>query len=108
MFKVILSLLGIPLLFGCAHSATHGTIAMKISDQTAHVSVHGLNAGQNVTLFHNKCTKGGGGRGGNFSGFCTKEKIATGTVTQVLNEHYSVVEFPSGTKFEEGDFVEAE
>lgn len=37
---------------------------------------------------------------------CKKVTVAEGTVTQLLDEHYSVVTFPAGTPFEEGYTVE--
>ena len=102
--KRILSVLSLPLLVSCSHAMTHGTVAMMESDQLAHVSIHGVQAGQKVTLFHNHCIKEGD-RGGSS---CTREVLANGVVAKVFNEHYSQVEFPKGTKVKEGDFVEAE
>jgi hypothetical protein len=37
---------------------------------------------------------------------CKKTVIADGMVTQLLDEHYSVVMFPAGTSLEEGSTVE--
>jgi hypothetical protein len=37
---------------------------------------------------------------------CTRQLVAEGAVSKVLNEHYSVVDFPAGVVFSEGDSVE--
>jgi len=94
----------LPSLFfvGCAHSLTHGTIAMKVSDSVAHVSIHGVKPGDTLVLYRNDCT--GGGRGNVRT--CQRERLSEGRVSNILNEHYSEVQFPAGTKFSEGDFVE--
>lgn len=102
MKKVILGLTAILLLSACAHTLRHGTVAMKESDTMAHVSIHNAKVGDKVVLFHNVCTGSlkVGGRS------CERREIAEGIVKNVYNEHYSLVEFPAGTKFGEGDFVE--
>lgn len=103
MRKLILISSTLLILGGCAHSLRHGTVAMKESDTRAHVSLHDVSPGDNVILYRSVCTgraKDGDGKS------CIREKLAEGTVARVMNEHYSLVEFPSGTKFTEGDFVE--
>lgn len=102
--KMILTLATAGFLVSCAHSLQHGTIAMKEKDTMAHVSIHDVRAGDKVILFRSVC-EGRGGRDGG-PGNCKREKLAEGTVRSVFNEHYSLVEFPNGTKFSEGDFVE--
>ena len=37
---------------------------------------------------------------------CKKAAVADGKVTEILDEHYSVVTFPAGTTFEEGNTIE--
>lgn len=104
--RKIISALGIAVIFaGCAHSLSHGTIAMKESDTAAHVSIHDVKTGDRVTLFRSVCEGTGGGREGTGK-TCRRQEVTQGTVRNVFNEHYSLVEFPSGTKFSEGDFVE--
>lgn len=94
-------------LFGCAHGLMRGSVAMKVSENEAHVCLGDkeVKVGDRVTLFRNNCpVRGGRDLGG--GGVCTKEKVGLGTVTQLLNEHYSVVKFEPGVKFSEGTFVE--
>jgi hypothetical protein len=43
---------------------------------------------------------------GAYRALCTKETVADGTVTQLLDDHYSVVTFPTGTTFDEGNTIE--
>jgi hypothetical protein len=102
-------------LTGCAHSTMRGSVAMKASDDEAHVCMGDkeVKAGDKVALFKNVCTggKGGGGRsgdrGGDFGG-CKKVKLGEGSIERVLNDHYSVVKVNPGVQFEEGSIVEKE
>jgi hypothetical protein len=86
---------------GCT-SVHRGVVAMKIDDTTAHVCMNRdeVAVGDTVQLYRNVCTRRGG------STRCEKKALATGTVTEILNDHYSVVTLPAGTEFKEGDFVE--
>ena len=90
-------------LFGCAHKAMRGTVAMKISDQEAHVCLGDseVKRGDRVNLFVRVCPKIKGE-----TASCKKSLKGTGTVTEVLNDHYSVVKLDSSATFEEGAFVE--
>jgi hypothetical protein len=88
-----------------------GSVAMKVSDTEAHVCMNKseVKVGDRVTLFRNNCpSKGPRGRNGDGgeAGGCTKVQLGQGTVTENLNEHYSVVKFDQGVQFEEGTFVE--
>ena len=93
--------------FGCAHTTMRGGVAMKLSDREAHVCMgdQEVSVGDKVTAFRNRCT-GGRGKSGDSDRSCEKIKIGVGTVTKLLNEHYSVVQFDSGVQFDEGTFVE--
>jgi len=97
---------------GCGHAAMRGSIVMKVSDTDAHVcmGVGEVAAGDRVRLYRNICTnpKGATAKVDLLApgGICTREKVTDGEVAQVLNEHYSVVRFASGTAFREGDTVE--
>ena len=97
-------------LSGCAHSVMRGSVAMKTSENEAHVCMDKgeVKPGDRVTLFRNVCTgKGGGGRGeGGGNRSCEKRQIGKGTVKENLSEHYSLVQFDEGVQFEEGTFVE--
>lgn len=94
---------------GCAtgHATMRGSVVMKIDPTTAHVCLGNGEVAVNdhVRLFRNICKQGGAGSGASVS-VCTKEKVADGTVTQLLDDHYSVVTFPTGTTFEEGNTIE--
>ena len=106
---LILASLTILGLSGCAHGIMRGSVAMKTSDNEAHVCLGKgeVKAGDRVALFRNVCAgKGGGIRGGGGGGSCEKRELGKGTVQEVLNEHYSVVKFDPGIQFEEGTFVE--
>ncbi len=97
-------------LIGCAHSSMRGTVAMKVSDNEAHVCLgdNEVKAGDKVALFRNDCkeTGGGGGDGGSGIGICEKVKIGEGKVIRTLNSHYSLIETAPGVKFSEGTVVE--
>jgi hypothetical protein len=93
---------------GCAHGTMRGSVAMKASDDEAHVCLgnNEVKAGDRVTLFKNVC-KGvrGGGKDG-VSGSCEKVLLGSGTVERALSEHYSLVKVDQGVPFEEGTIVE--
>jgi hypothetical protein len=96
-----------------AHTNMRGSVVMKISEQEAHVCLGNgeVHEGSELQLYRNACRdKGGHGThdGQAISGeTCKRERVATGRITRVLNEHYSVAQFPAGTSFQEGDTVEA-
>ena len=85
-------------LAGCSHSLMRGTVAMKVNDKEAHICMGDgeVKVGDKVTLFRNDCRPKGG---------CKKVDAGEGSVTQVLNEHYSAIQVTKGT-FEEGTIVE--
>jgi hypothetical protein len=96
-------------LVSCAH--THrGVVAMKISDEEAHVVLgsHEVKPGDQISLYQNKCRRplGGVHQGVHNDPVCEKVKIGGGEVLQVINENYSVIRVSPGVKFEEGTVVE--
>lgn len=94
------------LMTGCAHGVMRGSVAMKTSDREAHVCLNKneVKPGDKVKLFTSRCTpRGGKGDGGRS---CEKVYLGNGAVTEILNEHYSLVTFDEGVSFEEGSFVE--
>lgn len=105
-----LGLLGMVGLMGCAHGTMRGSVAMKASEDEAHVCMgkNDVNQGDRVALFKNVCTgnKGSQLSGPRDGGTCTKVALGHGTVLRTLNEHYSVVKVDSGVQFEEGAIVE--
>lgn len=88
---------------GCS-TVHRGVVAMKISDTVAHVSLNKdeANVGDGVKLFRNVCNPS------SKAAFtqCEKRLLGTGSVTEILNDHYSVVSVAKGVDFREGDFVE--
>ncbi len=103
---VISGILGLAL-SGCAHSAMRGSVAMKTSESEAHVCMDKSEAkvGEKVRLFRSKCTPNGSPKTKDGS-YCEKVYLGEGLVTANLSDHYSVVKFDDGVKFEEGAFVE--
>lgn len=94
---------------GCAHHSTmRGTVAMKVSDDEAHVCMgdNEVKAGDKVALFKNVCKGTSSGRQAADNRTCEKKKIGDGEVTRTLNEHYSVVKVTPGVAFDEGTVVE--
>lgn len=91
---------------GCAtgHAGMRGSVVMKIDPTKAHVCLGRGEVAVNdrVRLYKNNCKTRADGR----HAACTKETIADGTVTELLDDHYSVVTFPAGTSFEEGNTIE--
>ncbi len=99
-------LMGVVLLSGCAHTMMRGTVAMKVSDTQAHVCLGNdqVKEGDKVKFLVNQCTSTGASRTG--IDRCKLIQLGEGTVTQLLNEHYSVVTAAPGVKLEEGTLVE--
>jgi hypothetical protein len=107
--KLIQSVLlaGVTILVGCAHSSMRGSVAMKTSANEAHVCLGNkeVKVGDHVNAYKNFCPLKGA-RPNNITGPCEKRALGKGIVSQLLNEHYSVVTFDDGVKFDEGTFVE--
>ena len=98
-------------LLACGHAQMRGSVVMKISDTEAHVCMGRgeVAAGDPVALIRHRCRQDIN----NFSGYmttttgpCQRIVVASGQVVRVLNEHYSVVRFPPGTPFQEGQTIE--
>src|SRR5665647_977127 len=105
--------MGLGLMFlavSCAHhSIMRGSVAMKVSETEAHVCLGKgeVQEGDRVTAFYNDCqSKDVADNRGVYVTPCVKAKLGKGTITKVLNDHYSVVKFDEGVKFTEGTFVE--
>lgn len=93
---------------GCAaHNLMRGSVAMKTSESEAHVCLgdREVKVGDKVKVFNNFCPAKGG-RAEYRSGVCEKQLLGYGMITELLNEHYSVVKFDEGVKFTEGTLVE--
>ena len=95
------------LIASCSH-AGRGSVAMKVNDREAHVVLgkNEVKVGDRIIAFYNDCQNKDMGTGRMYGTPCVKTKLGGGIITQVLNDHYSVVEFDEGVKFTEGTFVE--
>lgn len=104
--KFLVAAIALGFLSACAHTSMRGSVAMKINEREAHVCMNHdeVKVGDKVTLYRNHCSA----KGKSSDGFCQKQKLGTGEVTQILNDHYSLVRFQEGVKFDEGSFVEKE
>lgn len=107
----VIGLLGlvVGVLTGCAHSPhARGSVALKESDQEAHVCLGDkeVKAGDKVALFKNECRGTSAGRKGGNGPVCNKVKLGEGVVTKTLNEHYSNIRVEPGVSFDEGAIVE--
>lgn len=103
-----LSLISMLFVVGCAHQGMRGTIAMKVSDDEAHVCVNKdeVKVGERVAVYANNCKRAGRPTLDSGDLLCEKVRKGEGTVTGILNEHYSVVKFDPGVEFSEGSFIE--
>ena len=92
------------LVTGCAQTAARGTVAMKGTEGTAHVSLgsHEVDRGDTIAFSRNHCEPPVAKK----QTSCSKKTIGTGTVTEVLNDDYSVVRVSPGVAFREGDEVQ--
>ncbi len=108
--SIVICITAILLTFAaCASGTKRGSVVMKISENEAHVGMgqNDVNVGDHIELYRNVCTGSSRGKdGGGGERACKKEPAGHGEVTQVLNEDYSVVKFPDGTRFGEGDTLE--
>jgi hypothetical protein len=85
----------------CSHQMMRGSVVMKTTDTDAHVCLGRgeVAVGDHVHLFHNDCV-------GQKAAQCRRVLVGDGTVMQLFDDHYSLVRFPMGTAFAEGDTVE--
>lgn len=109
MLKTLTTLLALAIaLGGCAHGLMRGSVAMKVSDREAHVCMNRdeVKVGDRVALYRNDCPSKGGRVSSSAGATCQKKFLGDGTVTEIINDHYSLVKFDEGVQFEEGTFVE--
>jgi hypothetical protein len=105
--------LALATLSACAtgHSAMSGSVIMKVSDTQAHVCLfeHDAAIGAKVQLYRHSCVGQYATPGVSHSRqpyTCQKQAVAIGTVAQKMGDHYALVTFPEGTKYEEGYTIE--
>lgn len=100
------------ILVGCVHTYMRGTVAMKVDENHAHVCLGkgSVKLGQKIVFYDNECDEGvveteaGGAQVDSAS--CKMKKLGYGTITKVLNNHYSTVKLDKEFKFKEGQLVE--
>jgi hypothetical protein len=87
-----------------------GSVAMKVSDQEGYVCLgeNEVKQGDKVALFRSDCTPvGTSNRAASpYGPACKKIKVGEGEITQLLNEHYSVVKTSPSVALQEGLIVE--
>lgn len=104
--SLVVSVFALSLASGCAHSShIRGSVALKHSAQEADVCIgsNEIKEGDKVVLFRNKCT-GSAAKG--IQRTCEKVKLGEGTVSHVIDEHYSTIKIEPGVSFDEGTVVE--
>ncbi len=115
LIKVLVFLGSVTVLSSCStHSAMRGSVAMKTGPHEAHVCLGNseVKIGDKVRAFVNVCKSSPnaiaqtGGKGPKV--VCAKEASGAGVVTELINEHYSVVKFDDSVTFNEGTIVEKE
>ncbi len=93
-----------------ACAATHrGSVAMKVSDTEAHVCLgpDEVKVGDTVAAYRNDCNRVSQSKTqARVPQTCEKKFLGNGMITQLLNEHYSLAQFPASIGFKEGDVVE--
>jgi hypothetical protein len=99
------------LLTSCAHNFMRGTVAMKTDKKTAHVCLgnNDVKIGDKIDFYTNQCTgHSGGGRdeGEGDVRECKMEILGTGTVSKILNNHYSEVKTDGSFQLAEGTLVQ--
>ncbi len=105
MRNLVFTFASISLLAGCATTMHRGIVAMKINENEAHVGIgsNEVAVGDHVELYRNECESTGEKPSRRA---CKKVLYGHGEVKEILNADYSVVKFPEGIKFSEGDTIE--
>ena len=108
MKTFLILLLGTTFLTSCAHKMMRGTVAMKTNNKTAHVCLgeNDVKIGDTLEFYTNRCTATGGAREDGDIRECELKILGTGTVTKLLNNHYSEVRASGSFKFKEGTLVQ--
>lgn len=107
----LLSVAAIALLAGCAPAIDRGSVAMKITNNEAHVCLGKgeVSPGDRIALIRNVCTPetAASTKPGRASpARCERQAVGKGTIKEVLSDHYSVATIDSGIDYREGDIVE--
>lgn len=92
------------MLSACGHMTMRDKVVMKTSDDRAYVCMNDgeVKVGDEVILYTTQCTSAVSGDG---SQECKATKTAEGTVSKLINQHYSEVMITDGGSFSEGTRV---
>ena len=101
---LIVSIASLFILSSCLTSLRKGTILMKINNTEAHVYMEKdqVELGSRIVLVRESCKK----EWFRAPKTCIDKRITEGTVTKLLNDHYSIVNFDNDVNIVEGDRVE--
>lgn len=105
LFMTVVTLM----LNSCAHKFMRGTVAMKTDNRTAHVCLgnNDVVVGDVLDFYSNVCSNNSSDRReGSSDRVCKMNVLGTGTVTKLLNSHYSEVKTDNNFKFSEGTLVQ--
>lgn len=107
MKKLVVISFSALMLSSCAHNFMRGTVAMKMDKKTAHVCLgnNDVKKGDKVMFYNNRCDRSDGREEG-ITGLCKMEKIGMGSVTKILNSHYSEIKTEGKFDFSEGTLVQ--
>ncbi len=108
--KTILTTITLTLLLSsCAHNFMRGTVAMKTGERTAHVCLgdNDVKVGDKLDFYSNYCSGASSTdrEDGDFIE-CKMKILGTGSVTKLLNSHYSEVKTDGRFKISEGTLVQ--
>lgn len=96
------------LVTACTHMPPKGIVAMKVTDNIAHVAMKDVTPGEMVSLQTEICPPqiGGPSEGGAEGAVvCRTKEVAQGVVSRIINNEYVEVEFPSDVILTEGQSV---
>lgn len=104
--RIVLTVASIALLTACTPSLRPGAVVMKINGNEAHISMASgsMSVGDRVGLFQTECRPQVNPR--RTQTVCRTVKVGEGTVSEILDENYSVILVDPGAKLSESAMVE--
>lgn len=106
--KILMGLL-VASTVGCSTQTRPSEVAMKIDDTVAHVSFQPgeLKVGDRLKIDREECTSAREKQSSRvrIKTSCHTQTIGTGTLTEILNDHYGVARMDKPVVFKEGDKV---
>ncbi len=108
--KMIVTTMALTLILSsCSHQFMRGTVAMKTDKKTAHVCLgnNDVKVGDKLDFYSNQCTGTSSVRDeGSDIRECKMNVLGTGTISKLLNSHYSEVKTDGSFEFAEGTLVQ--